>query len=821
MRQEELTQHLNFEYYLVSSQRELEIFSPQPGYLNPAVFDRMVQTAATLYNLVDRLTRKYFEHPGTRSSLQVPDFVYRSKILDLSLALPPFFWVRFDAFERAKGGIFFSEFNYDKPCAQREILVSNANEPEGNPNQEFANKFRQGVVKLWEAYGNGRDRPNVGVLVDPNHYEESHLAFLYADLLKPLGYQCTLVGGSNLQVENEHLSAFGKPLDLILRQFPTEFSSEVHDYPKLLKLLEKRQVLMLNDPRAIVPQAKSLFAYLWQLYEEKSSWLSEDEAAAIRETIPYTRVYKRSDQEELLSEREHWVIKSVFGRYSEEVYIGAMMSDQDWKEVIDYINESRHPHVIQEFVPIKRQIVPRYDGRDYRDEIAFGNYGIYFTCGEFAGCCVRWSNDYLSLDDTVWFTPVGIRIGGSSLLKAQPLFLDEKQRRSIWDETAHIAAFQDDYSTSYTGAFESFTLEPVRLSRSLYEELVRATEELARVFLKTRLFILNNYELFSSLLGIPAELTSLLLEDHSEWLTVFGRFDWALDRQEHLRLLELNTDTPAGLESIGLNRMVHRFCPDCEDPNRGLSDLLTRKFKGFLSSDSTSPVKRLGLVACAGAEEDWVAIQQMGKILRPLFDEVVWGDITGITVREGSLLLNGQPVDVLYRYYPLEWLVNTKQQLRLLSELSGKRLVNPPSALVAQSKAFLAIVWRLTQEEFYLPEEKELINRYVVPTFLEWQGKPCIIKPYLEREGQGILYSNDLNSLEIKNLSSQNMVYQDLVDIKPIDISLYTSYNERFQVAYPILGTFLVGDQFGGLYTRLGARITDRYAVVVPTFIEE
>ncbi|MDD3365606.1 MAG: hypothetical protein PHZ03_11550, partial [Syntrophomonas sp.] len=63
-------------------------------------------------------------------------------------------------------------------------------------------------------------------------------------------------------------------------------------------------------------------------------------------------------------------------------------------------------------------------------------------------------------------------------------------------------------------------------------------------------------------------------------------------------------------------------------------------------------------------------------------------------------------------------------------------------------------------------------------------------------------------------------VYQDLVDIGPVDITIRSTYASQFQVAYPILGAFLVGDQFGGLYTRLGARITDRYAVVAPTFVE-
>ncbi|PKM76915.1 MAG: hypothetical protein CVU90_10075 [Firmicutes bacterium HGW-Firmicutes-15] len=820
MNPEELTRHLNFEYYMISSPRELEAFSKHPVYLEPDVFQKMIAASRVLFGLVDRLVPEILHQPLDHSSFLLPDFPFREQILHLPIDLAPFFWARYDAFERAEGGIFFSEFNYDKPCAQREIMVSNFINPQGNPNQHFAQKFREGLARLWAEYGAGNHLPTVGILVDPNHYEETHLAFLYLDLIKPLGYSTLLLGGQNLNVTNDGVTAFGQALDIILRQYPTEFSNEVHDYPKLLELIARRKVLMVNDPRAIVPQAKSLFAYLWHLYDNKSSLLTDAERTSIRETIPYTRMFTPVDMAELESKKERWVVKPVFGRYSEGVHIGAMMNKDEWQIALKEVCQGGVPHVMQEFIPIRRRVVKSFNGHRYEDTIGFGNFGIYFTLGEFTGICARWSSDYLSQDDMAWFSPVGVRHTAIPSLNVQISSRSEAEHHCLWNKISEQAAFQFNYTASYTGDWESFILEPVRISRTLYHEVIAATEGLGRVFVKTRIFLQNNLVLFTPLLGIPECLQSLVAQDEGEWLSLLGRFDWAIDRHGSLRLLELNTDTPAGLESVALNSLIHPLCPNSEDPNRGLLDLLANQYRHLLSRSPRKSVKTLGLVGCPSAEEDWFQLMLFGEILRSQVDELILGDISGLSLKDGHINLYGQHLDALYRHYPLDWMAENRQHQRLIPGLKELYMINPSSALIPQSKAFLAIVWQLLQEGFYLPEEADLLQRYVVPTYLNWPEKPCVIKPYWEREGQGVVFSNQITSDQISGLAEQDLVYQELVDIGPVDITIRNTYSSQFQVAYPILGAFLAGDQFGGLYTRLGARITDRYAVVAPTFVE-
>lgn len=820
MKQEDLTTSFNFDYYLPSSPRDLELFAPQASYLEPEAFNKMVDSGLILYRLVERLVRQYLEQPELHSSLVLPDFPFKRSVLELNCELRPFFWVRYDAFEKADGGVFFSEFNYDKPSLQREIIISNLFNPQGNPNHGFAEKFRQGISDLWGKYGNGSIQPTVGMLFDPNHYDEAHLAFLFADLLEPLGYPSRFVGGRNLRVKGERPSAFGDPLDLILHQYPTEFSHEINDYLAMLKLYEQGSLLLLNDPRAIIPQAKSFFAYLWELLQNTPAVLSSEEQTAIRDTIPYTRMFNPLDVEELLANREQWVLKSVFGRYSEAVYIGFMMNDREWQDTINYVIHSDQPHIMQKFVPIKRRVVPCYNGREYENAVGFGNFGIYFTCGDFTGTCARWSTDYLSHDDTVWFTPVGVRPAAPEVLKIATLGQSEREHRSLWRETALQAAFQYDFTRVYTGEWESFSLDPVILSPLIFNELVEATEELARVFLKTRILVQENYSILGPLLGMPEQLGEMVGQDRFPWLTFIGRLDWAVDGDGRLRLLELNTDTPGGLEAIGLNRLIKPYYSCVKDPNREMTTLVARKFCEY-SNTLPQPVKNLGMVACAGDEEDWSVLRQMGSMLEPQVERLIYGDISGLHCRAGAVILEGQKLDSIFRYYPIDWLADDRHNRSLLAGMSDMTGLNPPCALIPQSKAFLALVWQLLQEDFYTSGEKELIKRYLVPTYLSWPGRPCIVKPYLEREGRGVLFTKGLSREDLSVLNDKNMVYQELVDIKALDMESYTSYNRRYQVVYPILGAFLVADRFAGIYTRLGARITDRYAVVGPTFVEE
>ena len=64
------------------------------------------------------------------------------------------------------------------------------------------------------------------------------------------------------------------------------------------------------------------------------------------------------------------------------------------------------------------------------------------------------------------------------------------------------------------------------------------------------------------------------------------------------------------------------------------------------------------------------------------------------------------------------------------------------------------------------------------------------------------------------------MIFQQRIEIgrAPFDVVGHEHITES---AYPVIGAFTLGTgKFGGIYTRVGARVTDKRAVYAPIFIK-
>lgn len=813
-KQREYTERILFDYYMVSSTREDMIHSRFPFYLEETVYMDMVHSAQVLDRLVRRIIQRTLEMRDV-PYFQYGEFPMHQEVKQLQLPLPPFFWVRYDAFQREEQGIFFSEFNYDKPCAQREIAIAGEFPLPGNPNEDFSGQFGKAFTELWKQYGSGCKNPFVAVLVDPGHYEEVHLAFLYADLLKPSGFDVMTVGGSNLEVKGDAVYAFGRKVDIILRQFPTEHLYECADMEKVLELYQKGKVLMLNDPRVIFGQTKSLFAFLWDMVNGNDPFLKEEETQVIRKTIPKTSLYHSSRKEELIKSKDAYVVKAAYGRYSREVYIGTMYSDREWEELLQELDSSEKLHIIQEFCPIRKQNVMYYNGKHYEETQAMGNFGIYMTNGSFTGICVRWSQDYLSLDEVVWGSPVGV--------VEEPFYtvhLVEQDRKEKWNRINDMAAFEFGYTGGYTGACESFTLDALIIKQPRFEELKQASEKIWQVIEKTTELVRKNYRIFCPVLGIDDSLQELVAQELTAQTAFISRLDWCMDTGGNWRILEVNSETPAGLmESVVLNDIIHsELAAHFHNPNEKLVLLIREAFKNIVKDyEKVKHVENIGFVSCAFSE-DWYDTQLVYELLKDFPYNFISGEISGLETRDGKLCLYGKPLDAVYRYYPLDWLANDPYFEGVTGTFMGSTpSINPPASFIPQSKAFFALMWELAGQGFYSRGEKDLIEKYVPRTTLSAKKMKDIdnycIKPFFGREGQQITFSFSGEKTEQKN-----SVFQEWVDSQTLPLKLFTTVYSAQYAACPVVGTYMINSKFGGIYTRAGSRITDRQAVYIPTF---
>jgi glutathionylspermidine synthase len=197
------------------------------------------------------------------------------------------------------------------------------------------------------------------------------------------------------------------------------------------------------------------------------------------------------------------------------------------------------------------------------------------------------------------------------------------------------------------------------------------------------------------------------------------------------------------------------------------------------------------------------------------------GAIGDVEARDGRAWLHGDPVDLLFRYHPLDWFADEPALMSVLDlSASGRLAMLPPAhAVVPQSKAFLALLWELCRQDFFPAAEAAAVRAHVPFTVLDPSRlgrRPYVVKPYLEREGHGVRFSSELGARERRQVAAAEVVYQERLDLARLRVPVATADGWRDEERVLVFGVFLAGDRVAGAYTRAGAAITGREAVFVP-----
>lgn len=810
---EKLSDKFLFQYFMLHSKRKDNIYSKNPFYITNEEYRQFVDTSIVLNGLVLRIINNI---NSTFSDFieYIPDFKYKEQILNLKRPFQNVFWVRYDGFLKKDGGIFYSEFNYDKPCAEREILITGDMKVYNNINAEFRDNLKHALKCVIERQPK-KEMYRVALLADPCHYEEELLTFLLKSELEHDNVKFIRVGPKNLCVKDDEVMAFNKKIDVILRLFPTEFSCEINDFNKILHAFDMGRVDIINDPRVIIGQCKNLYTYLWKLVENKDSRLLKEEISTILKTLPYTKSFDKLHKEYIFRHKDEIVIKPVYGRYSEDVFIGNMYSQDEWIEVYEYVKNCNKPFIIQDFCQI-RQSDTFYspDGNFLFPVKAFANIGCFLIEGKFSGAAIRWSDGYLTEDENTFITPIGVK---SDVIKIKAI--DVKNRKNLWNKVTERAMFEADFTGRYAMNNEYISLDYVELRRQKYEELVYATEKLSQILDKTQNIVLDNIEYFADILGIR-ELKGIAKDRFTNEFVFLARMDWAIDFSGNLKLLEINSETPAGLvESMFLDKIIiEELNISKESSNETLKEKIIRQFKKIIEDyKSTHIIKTIGILSST-YYEDWYTANAVYKIVKDLPYEFVIGSIYDCKVSEnGKLSLFGKELDAVYRYYPLDFF--KKENIgHLMGALKNTLSINPVHTIVSQSKAFFAVMYEFLKQGLYNDEEKKAILKYIPRTSVEvgeLNTFDYIIKPVLSREGIGVKFA-----CELKELPEENYIFQERVEILNLEQNVYSNMGKKRDSVYPIIGTYITGKEFAGIYTRLGKLVTGNTCMYAPTFIK-
>ncbi len=140
------------------------------------------------------------------------------------------------------------------------------------------------------------------------------------------------------------------------------------------------------------------------------------------------------------------------------------------------------------------------------------------------------------------------------------------------------------------------------------------------------------------------------------------------------------------------------------------------------------------------------------------------------------------------------------------------RLVNPPAALLVQSKAALAIAWGLAERgRIFTHTVREAILRTWLPTYadLPTDRREYVGKPIFGREGKGVHFLQGDTSAP----SDPAMVYQERVALPLVE---YTLANGSAGRGHAVYTCFVVDGEPSAIALRVGAPITDALARFLP-----
>lgn len=346
---------------------------------------------------------------------------------------------------------------------------------------------------------------------------------------------------------------------------------------------------------------------------------------------------------------------------------------------------------------------------------------------------------------------------------------------TYWDETAcyRLTAAEVDEIESSTGELEQLAL-------ALVDQVVQTGEEALER------------------LRIPRVAWEAIAASwHAQEKNLYGRFDLAYHGEGPPKLLEYNADTPTALFEAAVVQWdwLQAVWPN-RDQFNSIHEQLIKAWTNFGIGK-----RRIHFASVKDHAEDTgtteylrdTATQAGLETARIAIEDIGW---------DGRLFrdLDNQPISVLFKLYPWEWLAGEEFGEHLLS--GAAKVIEPPWKMVLSNKAALALLWEMA------PNHPNLLPAFLEPGSIE--GK-LVRKPIYSREGANILVldSGRVVAETDGGYGGEGFVYQAHTELPEFDGN------------YPVIGSWVIASQPSGIGIREDATpITRNTSRFVPHFFE-
>ena len=236
------------------------------------------------------------------------------------------------------------------------------------------------VERLVERLAQLAEGGAVGLVFATAYAEDLQICALLKRQLAARGVDAVLTNPTAPRLRNGELWAQGRALKVLYRYFPAEYMEGQRNLGDIERAIRFGTVKTISSFEHIFTQSKLAFARAWA----QRARLTDEARASVETHIPATYEVPDMKLEELVHERESWVVKRALGRVGDEVFVGPLFEAREWSSLMTEVMQRARggeSWIAQRFVrqsPVSTPWGPRYL-----------TLGAYVQDGHFTGYFTR------------------------------------------------------------------------------------------------------------------------------------------------------------------------------------------------------------------------------------------------------------------------------------------------------------------------------------------------------------------------------------------------------------------------------------------------
>jgi hypothetical protein len=227
----------------------------------------------------------------------------------------------------------------------------------------------------------------VALIYATAYAEDLQICALIRRALRARGVTAVLCSPTAPSLKDGVLHIGATPIAVLYRFYPTEYMEGQRNLDAISTAIANGSLKTLSSFAHIYAQSKLAFAraFAHADFSDAEGALSSADKLALTRHVPETLELSALPRAELAAQRPLWVLKRALGRVGDEVFVGELLSDEDWLKLLDTVSAAvtlrGERWIAQRYIPQQHIMTP------------FGprlvTLGVYLLDGKFVGYFAR------------------------------------------------------------------------------------------------------------------------------------------------------------------------------------------------------------------------------------------------------------------------------------------------------------------------------------------------------------------------------------------------------------------------------------------------